>query len=599
MAMCPPISTTRPISPARPARRASYSVKLTAIVVSALVVWHLLGVYLPSLNTRHTSLEGVPHRPSAISPSPPLTRRLAVVVVDGLSFEAARALEEIAPLRREGTFRSLRVEFPSFTSPAITSFVTGLHPVDSGVRLNAGVLRVDGLDSVLGAARDASIPIVIRTRGWRPFAELLMPPPGASVEHDELGAAPDAPSPAERATIPDQRALEFLYIGEVDDAGHEHGGRSAEYQRAARKAGALIASRMRSLDPERDSLVVLSDHGHLASGGHGGTEPEVMHAFMLGVGAAFRRGIQLEERPMHDVAATLSVIAGVRAPSSSLGLPMLDALALDAPRAARVLAAPFDQVAHFSCALLPLDRCNQVDALVARLRTADPAALPLAAELHAALAEARAADLVARRTADGVLHVATLVVALAIAALAVRRFGVRLGPLAAPRALRLPLLNLAVFAGYLLVLGCRPTFSLMPPAPTFILQSIPGVLLAVAAVRALAWWSPPLRHEPWALLAATVVPFALLAAWVGWDPTTVPPPVAGVALFLVGPAVISASIGATLVAGVGPRRVDCSGLAVPWRGGQDLSIVQVDGGARLSPPSYTQSPAIDGSSSAG
>src|SRR5579871_1988286 len=154
------------------------SVGLAGALVSALVTWYSLGVYLPALNTPHTSLEGVPHPPSAVPPHSALARRLSVVIVDGLSFEAARAMEELLPLRRRGVFRSLAVEFPSYTSPALVSFVTGLGPRDSGTRRNGDLGGVVGLDSILRAAADAGVPLTLFARGFGDFGTILAPPPG-------------------------------------------------------------------------------------------------------------------------------------------------------------------------------------------------------------------------------------------------------------------------------------------------------------------------------------------------------------------------------------------------------------------------------------
>jgi hypothetical protein len=49
------------------------------------------------------------------------------------------------------------------------------------------------------------------------------------------------------------------------------------------------------------------------------------------------------------------------------------------------------------------------------------------------------------------------------------------------------------------------------------------------------------------------VPFTLLAAWVGADPVTLPPNVAGVLVFLLGPAILAAALGATVLAWMGSR----------------------------------------------
>jgi hypothetical protein len=82
------------------------------------------------------------------------------------------------------------------------------------------------------------------------------------------------------------------------------------------------------------------------------------------------------------------------------------------------------------------------------------------------------------------------------------------------------------------------------PIPVFALDATPAGIVAVLCVALFALLARPGRHASWVLLAGITLPFALLAAWVGADPTTPPPNVAGVLVFLLGPAVPSAAVGA-------------------------------------------------------
>jgi hypothetical protein len=74
--------------------------------------------------------------------------------------------------------------------------------------------------------------------------------------------------------------LSFVYLGAVDVVGHVLGAGSA-YREAARAAdrrvGRLLSAvRSRpSVADEAWTTVVVTDHGHLDQGGHGGREPEV------------------------------------------------------------------------------------------------------------------------------------------------------------------------------------------------------------------------------------------------------------------------------------------------------------------------------------
>ncbi len=564
----------QPVAPPRPPARSQAAslaaVALAGAALSTAVTVYTLDVYLPSLNTPHTSIEGVPHEPSPIPPNPALARRLSFIIVDGLTVDVARTLDDLLPLRRRGVFRSLAVEFPTYTSPALVSFVTGLGPRDSGTRRNGDLQGVPGLDTVLLAAADAGVPLRVFLRSFTEGVTILAPPPGTAIYEGRIAPAVEMARrnlaggdlPALEGKHP-ARALDFVHWGEVDETGHRHGAASPEYLAQARNAAGFVRSYARTLDLEQDALIVLSDHGHLPEGGHGGDEPAVSHAFFLGVGGLFRRGVELGERPMRDVASTLAVLAGIRVPSSNLGLPMLDALSLGDVETSAILAGPFDESARFHCRVRPAPRCDAAAPLVARLRPGDPTAWEEASALHADLSLAHGRDLDARRERGGLRRLALAAAALLALAFAIGlRLRSRLAGLSTwrttwrrawPAALA-PIVNAEVFAAVLLSRGYRPTFSRLLPVSLFADDAIPAGALAIAAVALLAWRTRPGRGAPWVLLGATAAPYALLAAYVGCDPVTPPPNVAGVLVFLLGPALPSAAVGAVVMAWMAMRR---------------------------------------------
>ncbi|HEV7498875.1 MAG TPA: hypothetical protein VGQ33_02675, partial [Vicinamibacteria bacterium] len=122
----------------------------------------------------------------------------------------------------------------------------------------------------------------------------------------------------------------------VDEAGHGWGASSDEYRRAAAEADDAIRGFASTLDLAHDTLIVTADHGHIASGGHGGPEEEVLHVPLVLAGAGIRSGVKGTCRQI-DIASTLAAVLGTAVPSSSQGRPLLDALAADAAARIRVL----------------------------------------------------------------------------------------------------------------------------------------------------------------------------------------------------------------------------------------------------------------------
>ncbi|MFO0757090.1 MAG: alkaline phosphatase family protein [Byssovorax sp.] len=178
----------------RPAAEGSRLGRIVPVLCAGLftagaAILHTAARYLPAFNTPHTALEGVPMPRSAVPATPGLCRSLTVVIVDGLPFEAARELPAFAGLRRSGVLRPLRAAFPTYTAPALTAYITGAPPRESGIRLNGDLDRgARGLDDVPALAVAAGARVELWSREWTPFPEVMRRPPGADLHVGRLGA---------------------------------------------------------------------------------------------------------------------------------------------------------------------------------------------------------------------------------------------------------------------------------------------------------------------------------------------------------------------------------------------------------------------------
>jgi len=548
--------------------------RLLAVISTALVTafasyFYVLDIYLPTFNTPHTALEGVTLRRSDLPPEPALSRRLWVVVVDGLGHELAREMPELEPLRRRGVYRPLIADFPTFTSPGIVSMMTGLPPRDHGLRLNGESEGVVGLDTIVQSAFDGGREVAVRPRAYKVFDELLRPPEGVSRLSGRWALCCELAAGRARTSLETEAGpgeeLRLFHIDEVDHEGHDWGTGSAEYHHAAVHAVEFLIRLVGELDLDEDTLIAVSDHGHRPYGGHGGDEWDVSHAFFLAVGAGVRTGIELGARPMRDLTSTLSVLAGVPTPAGNIGRPMLDVLELEDEALARALAEPADQATRTLCALAADPRCDDSGPLVDRLRASDSSAIaPMRAQLDG-LEQRREAALESGRVSAERWRV-WIGLALALGVLAAvgwlrrRPRAARVGDVARwwTRSLGAPLF--ATYAAVLWLQGYRPTFSAMKHGGIFLPHAVVACAIGVGVLLSLAWLGGGLAPRgragslPYWIIGLVAVPFALLLAWAGADPATLPSPLAGVLVFQLGPVVVAASLSAILVA-VGQSRV--------------------------------------------
>jgi hypothetical protein len=117
----------------------------------------------------------------------------------------------------------------------------------------------------------------------------------------------------------------FLWIGvaDVDVVGHKAGGLSKEYNESIRNILYLLLDFISRLEEaglaNNTLLVVLNDHGFKKMGHHGGPEPEVRRVFLLLIGPGIRPGIYNTPFTHNDIAPTISMLMGWRAPSNSIG----------------------------------------------------------------------------------------------------------------------------------------------------------------------------------------------------------------------------------------------------------------------------------------
>ena len=243
---------------------------------------------LPARQARTPSLRHVLAGASAAltgSPSVlelPPARSAAVVLVDGLGSaplvaragHARRILSAIP--KRAGTLHS---GFPSTTASALASLTTGLLPGEHGLTgYSALDAAHDRVVTLLSDWDDRLVP-----REWQPHPTLFESAVGRGI--DAVVIAPEryrstgfteavlrgarfvpAASIAERidATVaelasPGQRLI-YVYIPELDAAGHAHGTDSAQWLRRLDEVDAALATVERLVPPDAGVLLT-ADHG--------------------------------------------------------------------------------------------------------------------------------------------------------------------------------------------------------------------------------------------------------------------------------------------------------------------------------------------------
>ncbi len=340
-------------------------------VAAAAHVW--VNMLVNSIYGYRTPLKGAP--PLTEDRSRPLTSQVVLVLADGLRYDTSLQMPYLNSLRQEGAQARLVSTPSSNCQSAWTALISGARPEVNDAPLfdhSYELIRPIATDHLFATLDRAGFTGGVAGFHWwerlvRP--ELLYTRYYVTTEDDA----------ADRLVI--DRALGFLnefrpnfllvHLRQIDAAGHKHGGASREYQQAALRCDEYIRLLATSMNLKRSVLIIVSTHGHLDQGGHGGGEAVVLNMPFVMVG----ENVLLGDRGVLaqiDLAPTIAALLGTPVPSAAQGRMRLDMLRTDlVDKAQKALALASQRVRIGSIYLYsvgkgPVSETTEGDMLVAR-----------------------------------------------------------------------------------------------------------------------------------------------------------------------------------------------------------------------------------------
>jgi hypothetical protein len=233
---------------------------------------------LPNLATSILAALGVPGEPNPLRLPP--AKRICLLVIDGLGWEALRGHQATAPLLAELSQmgRTVTAGFPSTTATSLASLGTGRPPGSHG--MFGYQVAVPGSGTLLNALRwDAKVDPL----SWQPGSTIFERAAAAGVSvsyvapgtlrgsglsvaalrgaaHRSANTLGALVTVTREALSEADRALVFAYYGDLDLTGHALGCESDAWRYQLAHVDKL-AEQMASALPDGSRLYVTADHG--------------------------------------------------------------------------------------------------------------------------------------------------------------------------------------------------------------------------------------------------------------------------------------------------------------------------------------------------
>ena len=240
--------------------------------------------------------------------------KILLILSDGTRPDSLKGIDFIEKLKRESSYcLNAQTVMPSVTLPCHMSLFHSVDPSRHGTTTNTyapQVRPISGLFEQLKAAQKKCAMFY----NWEQLRDLSRP---GSLSYSEYVSMFDYGYEEANVKLCEDAAaflnahdvdFTFLYLGWVDEAGHDSGWMGEEYLGCVSRAWGII-HRLRDAFPDH-VVIVTADHGgheHM----HGADIPEDLQIPIIISGEGLEASEKMESANIIDIAPTIAAIMGV------------------------------------------------------------------------------------------------------------------------------------------------------------------------------------------------------------------------------------------------------------------------------------------------
>jgi hypothetical protein len=266
------------------------------------------------------------------NPLPPIGSRVVLVIISGLSAEVFNQLEltNFERLRESGANVTVQSQPPTYPASTWLTIVSGAGPTLTNEPLlypRLGQIQPAAISTLFSLSHAQGKDTALL--GQPLWQELL---PAGSFDRAFFTSLPDRAG--DQAIIDrlrdifedEQLALVVVHFNGVNFAAETLGGPLGEgYQAALEQLDRQLGVMLNLLDPDRTTVVITSDHGHIERGGYGGHDETVINLPLILYGRSVIPG-DYSPVKQSDIAPTIAALLGLNVPATNEGRPLLEML---------------------------------------------------------------------------------------------------------------------------------------------------------------------------------------------------------------------------------------------------------------------------------